>query len=210
LDRTNSRVVEVEPGWPVMYTSQQNTDTPTRLHTVFGGHGASVERNALSQPRGIARTDAVSFICDTSNARVIAFPDGAASGTIIAGGVGPGGGQNELNQPWDVVVLGDHAVISDRNNHRLVRVAQDGSGRFAASVVHGGSSGADLSQMKYPTGLAVDDGEVLVSDSYNHRVVRVTLPSEGSESSAVLVAGGNGMGTGFEQLKYPESLAWYA
>ena len=149
------------------------------------------------------RSAAVSFVCDTENARVVAFADGAPSGTIIAGGFGPGNGVGQLNKPWDIVVLGADVLISDRNNHRIVQVAQDGSGRYTASVVHG----AETSQLSYPTGMAIESGDLLVSDCYNHRVMRVTLPAGGNESSAVVIAGGNGMGIGYEQLKYPEGLA---
>jgi hypothetical protein len=180
----------------------------SKAAVVFGGHGASVERNALYQPHGLARAYGVSFVCDTENARVVAFADGASSGTIIAGGFGPGNGVGQLNKPWDIVVLSTDVLISDRNNHRIVKVAQDGSGRYTASVVHG-SYGTETSQLSYPTGLVMESGDLLVSDSYNHRVMRVTLPAGGDESSAVVIAGGNGMGIGYEQLKYPEGLAVY-
>ena len=60
-----------------------------------------------------------------------------------------------------------------------------------------------LKELYWPRGLAVDedDGTVYVADHNNHRIMATTADNDGKTN--VLVAGGNGQGSGLDQLNYP-------
>ncbi|MBS1596515.1 MAG: T9SS type A sorting domain-containing protein [Bacteroidetes bacterium] len=74
------------------------------------------------------------------------------------------------------------------------------------TVAGGNGSGSSATQLQYPQGVFVDAaGAVYVSDPGNHRVQKFPAGST-SATSGVTVAGGNGNGTGLNQIGYPTGI----
>merc|ERR1719379_1567910 len=124
----------------------------------------------------------------------------AVTPMIFAGGTGSAG-LGALSSPQGLYVETGTAYVADTNAHRVVAIAP--GGRDVRIVAGGAGNGASLSQLSYPSGIAIVDGAVVyVADSYNHRVVRW---SPGSAEGTV-VGGFRGPGGGLAQLHYPKML----
>ena len=81
-----------------------------------------------------------------------------------------------LNGPTNIILDFDRNLyIVDSHNHRVVFVTADfHSGRCLVGCSHG--VGSNLNQMRVPTGLSFDSvGNILVSDTYNNRVLKFQL-----------------------------------
>jgi sugar lactone lactonase YvrE len=77
----------------------------------------------LGYPVGVyVDRDFILYVADSYNHRVIAFPPGVMSGTVVAGGNGPGDNDDQLYYPHRVA--GDresNLYVADGGNHRIVR-----------------------------------------------------------------------------------------
>lgn len=93
-------------------------------------------------------------------------------------------------------------IVADPPNHRIVRwmhKEKDGL------VIAGGRGPGDgLEQLHGPRGLCfdVETRDLYVADTDNHRVMRWAWDAQVGE----VVCGGNGIGAGLHQLKYPHTL----
>jgi sugar lactone lactonase YvrE len=80
----------------------------------------------------------------------------------------------EFNQPSGIVTdPAGNAFIADRQNHRIRKIAADGTvSTFAGSGVAGFANGAgENAQFDQPIGLAINaTGTIFVADSNNHRI----------------------------------------
>ncbi|MFC5470135.1 cadherin-like beta sandwich domain-containing protein [Cohnella suwonensis] len=104
----------------------------------------------------------------------------SADDTIsVVAGTGINGGGNLLDNPNGVAVDGDGNVyIADTNNHRVRKVAPDGT---ISTIAGNGTAGylgdggpATAAELNYPNGVAVDgSGNVYIADSWNGRVRKV-------------------------------------
>ncbi|MCY3604482.1 MAG: leucine-rich repeat domain-containing protein [Gammaproteobacteria bacterium] len=105
------------------------------------------------------------------------------AGTGVAGFGGDGGAatESQVNIPTGVAVdAAGYVYVADRRNHRIRRIARDGTiETFAGTGVRGfaGDGGpATDAQLNHPMGVTVDAvGNVYVADSDNHRVRRIGL-----------------------------------
>ena len=105
------------------------------------------------------------------------------AGTGVAGFGGDGGDatESQVNIPTGVAVdAAGYVYIADRRNHRIRRIARDGTiETFAGTGVRGfaGDGGqATAAQLNHPMGVTVDAvGNVYVADSDNHRIRRINL-----------------------------------
>lgn len=89
------------------------------------------------------------------------------------------GSDARFHAPYGVVMTaGGECVVTDVHNHAVRVVASDGTVRTLAGNGHAGfedGQGASA-RFNWPLGLALDvDGSVLVADSGNHAVRRVTM-----------------------------------
>ena len=84
-----------------------------------------------------------------------------------------------LSLPYDVAADGSGNVyIADSNNHRIRRIAADGTITTVAGTGTSGFSGdggpATAAQLDFPTGVAVDgSGNLYIADVFNRRIRRV-------------------------------------
>ncbi|CAF2123748.1 unnamed protein product [Rotaria magnacalcarata] len=165
--------------------------------TVAGGNGAGGATNQLNLPRGLfIDDDQTVVIADFFNDRIMQWTNGGTTnGQVVAGGNGQGSGLNQLNGPTDVLIDKDtdSLIICDWGNQRVVRWSR-GSGT---------TQGIILINNIYCYGLAMDEQRYLyVSDWKNNEVRRY----QGCDKIGILVAGGNGQGTGLNQLNNPTYL----
>ena len=131
-------------------------------------------------------------IADWGNDRIVEWKLGATNGRVLAGGNGQGNGTDQLNRPTDVIFdkEADNVIICDRWNRRVTRWPR-------RSGIRGGETIIDNIAC---WGLAIDDdGSLYITDVEKHDVRRYRR----SETSGIVMAGGNGKGAGLHQLNFP-------
>ncbi|CAF2133991.1 unnamed protein product, partial [Rotaria magnacalcarata] len=165
--------------------------------TVAGGHGYGGATNQLWGPYGLfVDDDQTVIIADFGNHRIMQWKNGdTTNGQVVAGGNGAGRGLHQLYLPTDVVIdkETDSLIICDENNRRVVRWSRRS----------GTTQGEILIDKIACWGLAMDEQRYLyVSDYVQSEVRRYQL----GEKNGTLVAGGNVIGAGLNQLNGPRDL----
>jgi sugar lactone lactonase YvrE len=168
-----------------------------------GDQGPAVDAR-LNGPYGVA-VDArgIVYVADQRNNRVRAIrPDGhittlAGTGRRGFGGDGGPAAQAELAGPD--AVLGDdqgNVLIADSGNHRIRKVAPNGSITTLAGTTEGyaGDGGpATEAQLRLPASLALDtSGNLYVGDFRNHAIRKITPEGTISTVAGTGTAGFNG------------------
>ncbi|MEV7139608.1 RICIN domain-containing protein [Streptomyces tauricus] len=186
-----------------------------------GDEGLAVDAE-LNCPYGVAVDSTGNlYIADTDNHRVRQVtPDGhirTVAGTGPPGFSGDGGpaAAAQLNSPYGVALDGaGDLCITDAENHRVRRVAGDGTISTVAGTGTDGFSGdggpAASAQLDFPLGVVADaTGTLYVSDHNNHRVRRVagdgtisTVAGTGTDGFS-----GDGGPAASARLNYPFGLA---
>jgi YD repeat-containing protein len=170
------------------------------------GDGKPATTARLNFPRQLALgPDGTLYIADSANHRIRRVgPDGTmttAAGTGTAGSDGDGGPASaaQLNTPFGVAVGPDGGLyIGDTNNHRVRRVAPDGTLTTAmgtGTAGYGGDGGpAAAAGVNAPRGVAVGpDGDLRITDSNNFRLrrTRPRLPALGVTDQRIPSADGS-------------------
>jgi len=188
-----------------------NNHPPGTILTVAGtgvlgydGDGGRAVATRLNWPRAaVVDRQGNLFIADTNNHRVRKVDrDGLIStvaGTGEPGYDGDGGPavHARLNAPRDVEVAPDGTLfIADTGNHCVRRVTADGIITTVAGTGEsggGGGGGPALQvQLSWPQDIALaPDGAVIIADTGNHRVRRLTPTGE-----VVTIAGAGECGFG--------------
>ncbi|MBI5104126.1 MAG: hypothetical protein HZB46_03915 [Solirubrobacterales bacterium] len=179
-DTNNFRVRRVTPGGII------STVAGTGVRA-FLGDGGPATAARISAPRGIGLApDGGYLIADSDNNRIRRVtPAGTITtiaGTGLAGFSGDGGPATAaaLNAPYGVSALPDGTIfIADQGNHRIRRIAPDGTISTVAGVGTPGALGdggpATAAQLNAPHAVeALPDGRLLIADTANHRVRQVT------------------------------------
>ncbi|MET9804489.1 RICIN domain-containing protein [Streptomyces sp. NPDC006368] len=188
----------------------------------FSGDGGLATAAKLNTPLGVAVDGTgVLYVTDYGNCRVRKI---AADGTISTvagnGSAGPGGDGGpavsaQLNNPHGVAVDGAGVLyIADADNHRVRKVAADGTISTVAGTGSAGFGGDDgpatSAQLNLPLAVVVDSaGNLYVSEYNNHRVRKITpdgtistVAGTGTKGSA-----GDGGPADSAQLQHPRGLA---
>lgn len=177
---------------PIHERSSAQTVPSARRHTVSYDIVAELGRGQLSDPMGLAAVGDEVLIADTGNARIARFAvEGTARGDLEAAGM-------ELVRPMDVDVSKDGSIwIADFGGDAVWRVRDGRATKIHVATPAGllavgdtvlvatfydhtirqlegertmGEEGDGAGQFHYPTDLIRTETELLVVDSYNHRV----------------------------------------
>jgi hypothetical protein len=188
----------------------------------YGGDDGPAVSARLNYPRGVAVDgEGAVYVADAGNHRVRKVAaDGEIStfaGTGVAGAGGDGGLATaaELDRPYGVAVDGTGAVyIADAGNHRIRKVAADGTISTFAGTGEAGSEGdgaaAESAQLNGPHAVAVDSADVVyIADAENHRVRKVAADGTISTFAGTGEAdfGGDGGAAEAAQLNHPVAVA---
>ena len=183
-DRLNHRIRKVDATTGIITTV---AGTGTGGDSGDGGPATAAQ---LNQPIGVAVTsDGTLYIADAFNHRIRKVDATTGIITTVAGtGTGGYGGDNglataaQLNYPTGVAVASDGTMyIGDWNNHRVRKVASDGTITTLAGTGTGGYGGDDgaatAAQLNNPYGVLVtaDGNTVYIADWNNHRVRKVDV-----------------------------------
>lgn len=130
-------------------------------------------------------------------------PNGSIAWSYGRADCSSGSNAGELNSPFGIDVLdGGDVLVADDLNHRVLRLAvPSGALRWQYGVTRAAGSGANaLNHPLHAMGLA--GGNVLISDSSNHRVIEVT-PTGANGGDIVWQFGTGDAGAGATQLNLP-------
>jgi trimeric autotransporter adhesin len=165
----------------------------------FSGDGGPATSARLNEPHGLALDASGNLlIADRGNHRIRKVtPAGIISTVAGAGTPGYSGDDGpatsaQLNFPWGIAIdASGNLLIADYGNHRIRRVTPGGVITTVAGNGNLGFSGdqgpATSAQLRGPRGVALDgSGNLLIADSENHRIRRVT------PAGAITTVAGNG------------------
>ena len=185
----------------------------------FSGDSGAATNAQLLAPRGVAVDPAGNLlILDTGNNRIRKVATGTLTITTVAGGAsrdGSSGVLGGLNQPTGVARdAAGNLYIADTNNHRVRKLAADGTLTTIAGTGISGYSGdngpAVSALLNRPYSVALDAaGNIYIADTGNARIRKIGL------TGTITTVAGTGSG-GFSgdtgpataaTLSWPQSIA---
>ncbi len=171
----------------------------------FGGDGGLATQASLNAPWGLGfDSNGNLYIADIGNHRIRRVsPDGiittvAGSGQADYNGDGGPALLATLNYPTDVAVGKDGSLyIADAGNDSIRRVGSDEIiTTVAGSGVHGyGGDGGPAAAARFGQPTEIDigpNGDLFISDGYNHKIRRVSSAFPGLSISEIVIAGESG------------------
>jgi DNA-binding beta-propeller fold protein YncE len=140
-----------------------------------------------AEPRRVAVTDALIFVLDMMNHRILVYDRASGGITNVIGKAGgdpaagqwggwPGTGPGEFTMPsgfaLDPRTGVNRLVVADTQSSRIQVLTFDPVNGQVTHVLVFGSAGTDPGQLKRPRGVAVMDGngDIFVADTENNRV----------------------------------------
>lgn len=100
------------------------------------------------------------------------YPRGFHTGTVVAGGHGPGMGLHQLDEPHYIALDSEGSLyVSDFRNHRIVKWIK---GSIQGMLI-AGYNGVNWfrTQLFHPCGIVIDENETIyIADRDNHRILR--------------------------------------
>lgn len=146
------------------------------------------------------------------NGTVVTPSSGTYSPHVVAAGNGAGSAANQLNMPYGIATdAAGNIYALDQNNNRVQKYpASSTSLTNGVTVAGGNGAGSSLNQINHAYSVRLDaSGNIYVADSYNNRVLKFPAGST-SATNGTVVAGGNGAGSGANQLSNPMDVAFDA
>ena len=176
------RIRRVDPATGVI-TTVAGTGRPG-----FGGDGGPAHEASISGPSALTvDREGNLYFADTGNHAVRCVDVNGRMRTVIGTGRrgraydGARADQAPLDSPRGVAVDREgNLYVSDTGNHRVLVSTRERGVRVLAGTGEGGESGdggpASRCRFNHPTGLALVEGCLLVSDHYNNRIRAIKLP----------------------------------
>jgi sugar lactone lactonase YvrE len=195
-DRDNNRIRRVDASTGVITTVAGNG------RASFGGDGGSAVSAGLNLPSGVF-VDAAGnlFIADSGNNRIRRVNTSGIITTIAGNGSsalsGDGGQATSAGISFPRTVIADSAgniFIADSGNDCIRRI--DGSGIITTIAGNGmeGFSGDDGpatgARLRFPEGLAIDAGNLIIADTFNNavRVVKGVVKGQGGQGNVNIMS----------------------
>lgn len=141
------------------------------------------------------------FIADTFNHRIVNYP----TGTVVAGGNGPGNNSNMLSRPYDLIYesISRNLIIPNFDSHNIVRWVLGANSRTVIAGDPRGNSGSNSTLLRNPVGIKMDPmGNIYVADANNHRIQLFMT----GQSNGITIAGNGTAGSSTHQLNIPYGL----
>ena len=231
--------VAVNSGGDIFFSQGDNLDSAVRkapasgtMSTVAGtplgagysGDGQMATTAQVANPSGLALDSAGNlYIADSGNQRIRMISSKGIMSTIAGTGFPDRGGDGgpatsaQLNNPQGVAVdTAGNVYIADTNNHRVRKIATDGTIStvagigLAATTFSGDGGPATKAALYYPKDVAVDAANNLyIVDSFNNRI-RVVTPDGTINTvagSARSGSAGDGGSATSAQLRFPLGIA---
>jgi tripartite motif-containing protein 71 len=138
------------------------------------------------------------YVSDTINGRAMLWLNGSTAGVSVTGPTRIAGRIIGI-----VMDSQKNIYISETYDHQITKWASNAT--HGTLVAGTGISGNSSQQLSYPFGLYLDElhSYLYVADYNNDRIQRFTL---GVSMNATTMAGGNGIGSGDNQLYHPQGL----
>lgn len=130
----------------------------------------------LNLPYGIEldHNSGTVYISDNFNHRIMSYPlNGPQSGTLVAGGNGPGGNNSQLIHPvaFYFESLSNSLIISNDGRSNIVRWVLGATNWTLIAGNMNGSAGTTMAEFRNPTDVTLDPmGNMYVADRFNHRI----------------------------------------
>jgi len=144
-------------------------DPDYKLVAIWGGQGEG--QGKFTYPAGIKVYKNQVYVVDVNSHKIQVFD---LAGKYIREFGKEGEGPGELKRPWNIYFYNDELFVAAYENNRIDVFDPDGT--FKRSF---GSEGTGDGEMEGPTALTVDGkGNIVITDFYNHRVVRHTAKGD--------------------------------
>ncbi len=125
------------------------------------------------------------------------FMDGQNADILLGGyDFNNAGGPLMFNHPKGISSDGEHLLLADGNNNRVLVWNSLPTGNEEPDLVLGqpdfysNDAGDDADQMNWPVSVFVNDGQVVVADTYNHRIlVWHEFPTENGQEADFILNG---------------------
>jgi sugar lactone lactonase YvrE len=188
-------------GGVIYVLDQGDATTLPRVVTMTdlsGANYAAYPFSSLKQPQGLEVnpvTGAV-YLADTGNNQVLAVDDLANTTVTTLGLVDGGTATGTFRGPTDLAITPDGGLlVLDTGNNRVVRFDTPATASALATPANWTtySPGSAQGFFNQPTGLAFgSDGRIYVSDTRNHRLVRLDDLQGGGFAAMGVDGSGNG------------------
>ncbi|CAF3713666.1 unnamed protein product [Rotaria sp. Silwood1] len=172
-----------------------------RINKNGGDPSIVVPSGHISRSYSLVAFKESTYICDTSNHRVILWSNIDKTFAIVAGGNGVGSDSKQLRVPEGIFVdVNRNVYVADTLNHRI-QLWKNGTSN-GTTVAGSSNLGPGLHQLNSPRAVFVDSGTIFIADSGNNRILKWNI----GELRAAVVLVGSGSGPNPNQLRNPTSL----
>ncbi|XZF14901.1 gliding motility-associated C-terminal domain-containing protein [Chitinophagaceae bacterium MMS25-I14] len=189
-DNSNQRIMKWAPGATSGTVVAGGNGSGSALNQFVWGNGVIPGYNSLDM-----------YVSDANNNRVAQWIQGAATGTLAAGGNGNGAAANQV-RPFNAALDGYGNLFLPDANGTNPRVQKWKLGYASGTTVAGGNGvGSAANQLNNPYAIYIDNNatDLYITDYVANRVQKWTAGG----STGTTVAGGNGAGAAANQLNSP-------
>jgi sugar lactone lactonase YvrE len=201
-DSENHRIRKITSGGYVTTLAGSGAPGPT------DGQGAAAKFNL---PKGIAvDNNGNIWVADSSSQKIRKITSGGKVTTLAGSGsrsfADGQGAAAKFNLPEGIAVDNNgNILVADTENNKIRKITSGGyvttlAGSGSRSFANGNGAAAKFS---WPSGIAVDNnGNILVADSYNHKIRKITLQGEVTTLAGSSIGFADGKGTA-ARFKFP-------